>query len=408
MSSSNTRVVVTGLGATTPLGGDVATTWEGLLAGRSGVGKLTQDWAQELPVRIAAQLAVEPTEVIKPVQARRLDRCQQVGLVAAREAWADAGSPDDVDKERLAVAIGTGIGGALTLLGQEDIRRETSYKRVSPLTVPMLMPNGPTAVVGLELGAKAGVHSTVSACASGSESISLGLDIIRAGRADMVVVGGAEACLHPIPLAGFSQMRALSTRNDEPERASRPFDRDRDGFIFGEGAAVMVIEREDHAKARGARIYAEFAGSGVTSDGYDIVAPHPQGEGAARSIRSALKSAGLSPEDIQHVSAHATSTPVGDIPEAEAINAAIGSHAIVSAPKSSLGHLLGASGAASAIATVLAIHHGVVPPTINLDNIDERVNLDVATKPRELDLRAAISNSFGFGGHNVTLAFAAA
>ncbi|MGH3426467.1 MAG: beta-ketoacyl-[acyl-carrier-protein] synthase family protein [Mycobacteriales bacterium] len=402
MSSASDRVVVTGLGATTPLGGDIATTWENLLAGRSGVSALEQEWAADLPVRIAASLAVEPTEVIKPVRARRMDRVQQVAVVAAREAWDDAGAPE-VDPERFAVAVGTGIGGVLTLLGQEDIRRETGYKRVSPLTVPMLMPNGPAAMVSLELGARAGAHSTVSACASGSESIALGLDLIRSGRADVVAVGGTEACIHPLPLVGFSQMRALSTRNDEPERASRPFDADRDGFVLGEGSAVMIIERESHAKARGARIYAEFAGAGITSDAHDIVAPHPQGKGGARAIALALKAAGLRGTDVLQANAHATSTPVGDPPEAEAIRSVIGEHVVVTAPKSSLGHLLGAAGAASAALTVLSIYHRVIPPTINLDNVDERIKLDVATKPREWTPGAAISNSFGFGGHNVTL-----
>src|SRR5688572_2072577 len=281
----NTDVVVTGLGATTPLGGDVASTWDAMLAGRSGVGPLTQEWAQTLPVRIAAQLAVEPTEKIERVKLRRLDRSEAVALIAAHEAWADAGLADSgLDKERLAVSVGTGIGGAMTLLAQDDILEASGPRKVSPHTVPMLMPNGPAAWVGLELGAKAGVHSVASACATGAEAISLGLDIIRSGRADVVVAGGTEAVIHPLPIAGFASMRAMSTRNDDPEGASRPWDRARDGFVLGEGAAIVVLERADHAAARGARIYARLAGSGLTSDGYDIVQPHPQGAGFVRAV----------------------------------------------------------------------------------------------------------------------------
>jgi len=406
VNSHHECVVVTGLGATTPLGGDVASTWDGLLAGRCGVRALETQWAQELPVKIAASLAQEPTEKIKPVQARRMDRCTQVAIVAAREAWADAGTPE-IDPERLAVAVGSGFAGVLTVLSQEHIRRTDGYKRVSPLSVPMLMPNGPAAMVGLDLGARAGAHTTVSACASGAESLSLGLDIIRAGRADMVLVGGAEACIHPLVLSGFSQMRALSTRNDEPQRASRPFDKARDGFVLAEGAGAIVLERADHAQARGVRIYAALAGAGVTSDAHDVVQPHPQGAGAARAITAALRAAGLDRRDVTHVNAHATSTPAGDAPEAEAIRAAIGDHAVVTAPKGSLGHLLGAAGTVEAIATVLAIYHGVIPPTINLEELDERVRLDIATKPREATIQAAVNDSFGFGGHNVAVAFTA-
>lgn len=403
-TTSDPRVVVTGLGVTTPLGSDVTSTWESLLAGKSGVRRLTEEWAEPLPVKIAATLAQEPTEQIERVKARRLDRSQQVALVAAREAWADAGKPD-VEPTRLAVAIGTGIGGALTLLGQHDIQNESGHRRVSPLTVPMLMPNGPAAMVGLEIGAQAGVHSTVSACASGAESIALGLDLIRLGRADVVVVGGADACLHPLPLAGFSQARALSTRNDEPERASRPFDKDRDGFVFGEGSGVFVLEREEHARARGARVYATFAGAGITSDSFDIVQPDPAGAGSVRAIELALRSGGLTAADVNHVNAHATSTPVGDVAEAKAITTAIGEHPVVTAPKASLGHLLGAAGAVEAVVTILSIYHRVVPPTINLDELDEAIKLDVATTPREMTITGAVNESFGFGGHNVALLF---
>ncbi|MGO1049223.1 beta-ketoacyl-[acyl-carrier-protein] synthase family protein [Crossiella sp. CA198] len=401
-------VVVTGLGATTPLGGDVASTWDAMLAGRSGVGELKADWVDrfDLDVRIAAQLAVEPTEVLTRVEARRLDRSEQVALIAARQAWADAGAPE-VEPERLAVVVGTGIGGALTILGQDDILETYGKRKVSPLTVPMLMPNGPAAVVGLELGSRAGVHAPVSACASGAEAIAWAWRMLKAGECDIVVCGGAEASICALPVAGFSQMRAMSTRNDEPERASRPFDTARDGFVLGEGAGIMVLERAEYAAARGARVYGQLAGIGTSADAYHITAPEPEGKGASRAIKAALRTGGLTPADVGHVNAHATSTPVGDVAEAAAIRSAIGTHAVVTAPKSALGHLLGGSGAVEAIATVLAVRDGVIPPTLNLDNLDPAVGLDVVTGgPRHVRLQAAVNDSFGFGGHNVALAFA--
>ena len=403
-------VLVTGLGATTPLGGDVASTWAGLLAGRSGVTRNEEEWAADLPVRIIARLAEEPTEKLERVKARRLDRVEQVALIAAREAWADAGfgtGPSDaVEPERLAVVIGSGIGGALTLLGQWDNLRENGARRVSPLTVPMLMPNGPAAYVGLEVGAKGAVHAPVSACATGAEAIARGLELIRAGVVDVVVAGGAEACIHPLPLAGFSAMRAMSTRNDEPERASRPFDKGRDGFVLGEGAGVVVLERAEFARARGARAHAVLAGAGITADGYDIVQPDPSGAGGARAIKLALESGDVSASDVQHVNAHATSTPVGDTAEVSAIRVAVGPHPILTSTKSMTGHLLGAAGAVEAIATILALRDGVIPPTINLDDLDDDVSLDVAANTaRETSITAAVNDSFGFGGHNVALAF---
>ncbi|MCO1577772.1 beta-ketoacyl-ACP synthase II [Crossiella sp. SN42] len=401
-------VVVTGLGATTPLGGDVASTWDAMLAGRSGVGELKADWVDrfELDVRIAAQLAVEPTEVLTRVEARRLDRSEQVALVAARQAWADAGSPE-VEPERLAVVVGTGIGGALTILGQDDILEQYGKRKVSPLTVPMLMPNGPAAVVGLELGSRAGVHAPVSACASGAEAIAWAWRMLKAGEVDVVVCGGAEASICALPVAGFSQMRAMSTRNDEPERASRPFDLARDGFVLGEGAGIMVLERAEYAAARKAKVYGRLAGVGTTADAYHITAPEPEGKGASRAITAALRTGGLQPSDVGHVNAHATSTPVGDVAEAAAIRSAIGTHAVVTAPKSALGHLLGGSGAVEAIATVLAVRDGLIPPTLNLENLDPKVGLDVVSgAPRRVNLHAAVNDSFGFGGHNVALAFA--
>ncbi|MBA3799849.1 MAG: beta-ketoacyl-[acyl-carrier-protein] synthase family protein [Geodermatophilaceae bacterium] len=404
-------IVVTGLGATTPLGGDVASTWAALLEGQSGIGLLAEEWAAQMPARVAGRLAVEPGELIDRVKARRLDRCQQVALLAAREAWADAGSPE-VDPERLAVVVGTGVGGALTMLAQDDILEQRGHSRVSPLSIPMLMPNGPAATVGLELHARAGVHTPVSACAAGSEGISLALDLLRAGRADVVVAGGAEACIHPLPMAGFAKMRALSLRNDDPEHASRPFDKNRDGFVLGEGAGLIVLERAEFARARGARIYAVLAGAGVSNDSFDIVQPQPEGSYAALAIRLALRDAGIDAADIGHVNAHATATPVGDVAEAGAILTAIGDGAAIAGTKSMTGHMLGASGAVEAIFTILALRDQIVPGTQNADDLDEdpRVQaLDIVRgAPRKTTLRAAVNDSFGFGGHNVALVFTAA
>ncbi|WP_025617135.1 beta-ketoacyl-ACP synthase II [Salinispora cortesiana] len=404
---AHTDVVVTGLGATTPLGGDVASTWDAMLNGQSGVSALTPDWAEQLPVRIAAQLAVDPAELLDRVKLRRLDRSEAIAIIAANQAWADAGLADSgLDPERLGVSVGSGIGGALTLLAQDDILEASGPRRVSPHTIPMLMPNGPAAWVGLELGARAGVHCVASACATGAEAITLGLDMIRAGRADVVVAGGTEAVIHQLPIAGFSSMRAMSTRNDEPEKASRPWDKARDGFVLGEGAGAIVLERADHAAARGARVYARLAGAGITSDGYDIVQPHPEGAGAVRAIAKAIADADIDRGDITHVNAHATSTPVGDLAEIKALRQALGDHPVLTATKSMSGHLLGAAGALESIATILAIRDGVVPPTINLDDPDDGLDLDVAAnKARHLEIPAALNNSFGFGGHNVALVF---
>ncbi|HEY0501208.1 MAG TPA: beta-ketoacyl-[acyl-carrier-protein] synthase II [Kutzneria sp.] len=406
---SSVDVVVTGVGATTPLGGDVASTWDGLLAGRSGVSTLDADWVHkyELPVQIAAQLKVEPTEILPRVEARRLDRSEQVAMVASRQAWADAGHDENtVEPERLAVIIGTGIGGALTLLAQDDLLETAGLRKVSPLTVPMLMPNGPAAHVGLSLRARAGVHAPVSACASGAEAIAWAYRMIRSGEADVVVAGGAEACITGITMAGFAQARTMSTRNNEPEKASRPFDGERDGFVLGEGAGIMVLERADFAKARGAKVYARLAGIGTSSDAHHITAPDPEGNGQLRAIQAAMRNGGLSPADIGHVNCHATSTPVGDTIESIAINRAIGDHPLLTAPKGSLGHLLGASGAVEAIATALSVRDNVIPPTANLLNPDPALLHEVvAGQPRKIELNAAINDSFGFGGHNVALAF---
>lgn len=404
---SNVDVVVTGLGATTPLGGDVASTWDAMLNGRSGVRLLTQEWAQQMPAKIAAELVVEPSEIIDRVKLRRLDRSEAVALIAAQQAWADSGlEGSGLDPERLAVSFGSGIGGAQTLLAQDDILEASGPRRVSPHTVPMLMPNGPAAWIGIELKARAGVHAMASACATGAEAMALGLDIIRSGRADVVVAGGTEAVIHPLPFAGFTSMRAMSTRNDEPERASRPWDKGRDGFVFGEGSGAIVLERADHAAARGARVYARLAGAGITSDGYDIVQPDPECRGGIRAMSKSIKDAGLTGADIVHVNAHATSTPAGDMGEIIGIRAAVGAHPVITSTKSMSGHLLGAAGALESIATILAIRDSVVPPTINLDDPDDRLDLDVAAhKARPLDIPAAMNNSFGFGGHNVALIF---
>jgi 3-oxoacyl-[acyl-carrier-protein] synthase II len=404
---SRPDVVVTGIGATTPLGGDAASTWEAMLAGHSGVSALTQEWAAQLPVRIAAQLKVDPAERIDRVKLRRLDRSEATALIAAREAWEDAGlAGAGLDSERLAVVIGSGIGGAVTLLNQDDILEASGPRKVSPHTVPMLMPNGPAAWVGLEFKAQAGVHSPASACATGAEAIAWGLDIIRSGRADVVVAGGTESVIHPLPIAGFAAMRAMSTRNDDPEHASRPFDKGRDGFVLGEGAGVVILERADHAAARGARVYARLAGAALTSDGYDIVQPDPEGRGIIRAMAAALRDADVSTADIRHVNAHATSTPVGDMAEIHALRKAVGSHPVITATKSMHGHLLGAAGAVESIATILAVHNDVVPPTINLDDPDDALELDVAAhKARHLEIPAAMNDAFGFGGHNAVLVF---
>lgn len=395
-------VAVTGLGAVTPLGPDVAALWEGLLTSRSGVRLLDDPQFADSPVKLGATCDIDGR--LDRVEARVLDRVQQLALIAAREAWADAGAPE-VDPDRVAVVIGSGIGGALTILGQYDVLRDSGPRRVSPHLIPMLMPNGPAATVGLALKARAGVHTPVSACASGAEAIALGLDLIRAGRADIVIAGGAESCVHPLPMAGFAQMRALSTRHDEPAAASRPYDKGRDGFVLGEGAGILVLERAEHAAARGVRRHAYVAGAGITSDAHHVTAPDPSGAGAARSITLALRDAGLGVDDIGSISAHATSTPLGDVAEAAAFARALGtSRPAVTATKSCTGHLLGAAGAVEALATVLAVRDGLVPAIRNLDDPDDAVDLDlVRISARQLDHDAALSTSFGFGGHDVSL-----
>jgi 3-oxoacyl-[acyl-carrier-protein] synthase II len=402
------EIVVTGLGAVTPLGGNVKGSWQGLLEGRSGVVALEQEWAADLPVRIAAPMAVDPAECLPRVQARRLDRSEQAALLAAREAWADAGfvgtaQEAGLDPTRVAVVLGAGIGGMLSLLAQYEVMRAKGATRVSPLFVPMCMANGSAAYVGLELGAQAGVHTTASACASGSEAVARGLDLLRLDRADIVVVGGTEASIHPLNIAGFAQMRAMSRRNDAPTQASRPWDRGRDGFVLGEGAGVLILERAGDVRTRARQPYAMLAGAGVTSDANDIVQPEPSGQ--TRALEFAVRDAELSVDDVVHVNAHATSTPMGDMGEAETIAKLFGEDTVVTGNKSMTGHLLAAAGAVESIATVLSVHHGVVPPTINLDDPDDGLRVDVPLEAREMSIQAAVCNSFGFGGHNVSLVF---
>ncbi|MFE6688209.1 beta-ketoacyl-[acyl-carrier-protein] synthase family protein [Streptomyces sp. NPDC057743] len=425
MNATNRTVVVTGIGATTPLGGDSASTWEGLLAGRSGVGPLEQEWAAELPVRIAAQAAVDPTETLPRAQARKLDRSAQFALIAAREAWADAGftakagEPDtaagpagSVNPDRLGTVIASGIGGVTTLLGQYDILREKGVRRVSPHTVPMLMPNGPSANVGLDVNARAGVHTPVSACASGSEAIGYAIEMIRTGRADVVVAGGTEAAIHPLPIAAFGNMMAMSKNNEDPQGASRPFDTERNGFVLGEGAGVIVLESAEHAAKRGARVYAEAVGQGISADSHDIVQPEPSGNGIAHALQNLLDNSDLAPSEIVHVNAHATSTPQGDLAELKALRKVFGTevdHMAVSATKSMTGHLLGGAGGVETVATILALYHRMAPPTINIENLDPEVEVDIVrdeARALPADGRlAALNDSFGFGGHNVVLAF---
>lgn len=412
MSSPRPTVVVTGLGATTPLGGTAEETWQALLAGRSGADHLDASWVEEfeLPVSFAAQLAVPVTEVLKKVETKRLDPFAQYALVAAREAWADAGSPE-VEPERLAASVGTGIGGVQTLLTAWEALRTKGPRRVYPLSIPMLMPNSAAGTVSLEFGARAGAHTLVSACSSGAESIGYGAHLIREGLADVVIAGGSEASIHPLPISGFAAMQALSTRNDSPQTASRPYDTDRDGFLLGEGGAILILESEEHARARGADIIAELSGFGVSADSHHIAAPEPEGAGASRAMADAVRDAGATPADVCHINAHATSTPVGDVAEVAAIRRAFGSdadHMAISGTKSMTGHLLGAAGALEAVFAVQAVRDRVAPPTINIENLDPAVDLDIVRDtPRSLgdgDL-LVLDNSFGFGGHNVALAF---
>ena len=401
-------VLVTGVGAITPLGGDAASTWAALLAGKSGIRDEAQGLlaAAGLPVTIAAAMAADPAGRMTPAQGRRLDRSQQAALTAAAEAWADAGSPD-ADPDRFAVAIGTGIGGVTTLLRQDDVLESAGARRVSPRTVPMLMPNASAALISIEYGARAGAYTPVSACSSGAEALALGARLIRSGEADVVIAGGTEAAITPITVAGFAQATALSRYSGDPASASRPFAADRDGFVLGEGASVVVLESAGHAAARGARAHAVLAGAGIAADAHHITAPAPDGSGQVAAMRAALARAAVSPADVGHVNAHATGTPVGDTAEARAIRSLFGNAVPVTAPKASLGHLFGAAGAIEALIAILSVEHDVIPPTRNLAGgaVDPGIGLDVVTTAREAAQRAVISNSFGFGGQNVSLLF---
>ncbi|WP_454165727.1 KasA/KasB family beta-ketoacyl-ACP synthase [Gordonia iterans] len=403
-------VVVTSMVATTSLGVDLDSTWEKLVAGQSGIRELTDDFVTrygELPCRIGGRLVEDPADEVSRVEARRMAYVERVSHVMSKRLWAQAGEPE-VDPERLAVVIGTGQGGGDAMVDAvKAIEQSGNYRKVSPLAVSMAMPNGPAAVAGLNVGARAGVITPVSACSSGAEAIAHAWRHIVMGDADMVVTGGVEGHIDAIPIAAFSMMRAMSTRNDDPAGASRPFDKDRDGFVFGEAAAMLVIEREDHAKARGAHIHARIMGAGITSDGFHLVAPDPSGQGNTRAMKRAMQTAGLDPQDVTHVNAHATSTPIGDTAEALGIRAAVGDHAAIYAPKSALGHSIGAVGALEAVLTVKAVEDGVIPPTLNLETLDpECGDIDVVHgEARRGQIDYALSNSFGFGGHNVALAF---
>ncbi|OQS13487.1 beta-ketoacyl-[acyl-carrier-protein] synthase II [Nocardia donostiensis] len=396
-------VVLTAYAATTSLADDMDETWSELLRGGTGIGALDDDFIAEydLPVRIGGKLKTPPAAQLTRVEQRRHSYVEQLALVLSRRLWREAGTPE-VDPERLAVSIGTGLGGGDALIDAVDAMRAGGYRKVSPMSVPMVMPNGPAAAVSLEIGARAGAFAPVSACSSGTEAVAQAWRLIATGEADMVVAGGVEGHIHAVPIAGFAMMRAMSTRNDDPERASRPFDRDRDGFVFGEAGALMVLESERHARARGARIHARILGAGITSDAYHIVASDPAGTGAARAMRRAIAVAGLDPADIQHVNAHATSTSIGDASEATAI-AAVTPYASVYAPKSALGHSIGAVGALETLLTALTLRDQRVPPTLNLDNPDTDLDIVHATA-RAQRIDHALTNSFGFGGHNVTLA----
>ena len=414
------KVVVTGLGAITPIGENVQETWANALKGVSGVHALENDWVEQfdLAVRIGATAPAPSEEAVSRVKAKRLDPSGQFSVAAAREAWSDAGfsgdnadTSDEVDPTRVGVAFGTGIGGVWTLLDAWDTMQAKGARRVKPMTVPMLMPNGNASSVSMEFKARACAITPVSACASGTEAFYQGLNLIREGKADVVIVGGAESAIHPVTIAAFNSMQALSRRNDDPQAASRPFDIDRDGFVMGEGAGACILESEDHAKARGAKIYAELAGAGLSADAHHITSPAIGDEGGpARALRESMTSGDFEPSDIKHVNAHATSTPVGDIPEAGALRAAFGSEVdnmAVSATKSMTGHLLGGSGAVEGVLTILALKNRIAPRTINLDNQDPKIDLDVVTTARDLPSgdMVAISNSFGFGGHNSVAAF---
>jgi beta-ketoacyl ACP synthase len=401
------NVVVTAVEATTALAADIESTWKGLLAGESGIRELTDDFVTkwDLPVRIGGHLVDDIDEHMTRIDMRRMSYVQRMSKLLAGRLWETAGKPE-VDPDRFAVVIGTGLGGGEKIVETYDAMNEGGPRKVSPLAVQMIMPNGAAAVAGLELGARAGVITPVSACSSGSEAIAHAWRQIVMGDADFAVCGGVEGGIEALPIAAFSMMRAMSTRNDDPAAASRPFDKDRDGFVFGEAGAMMIIETEEHALARGAKPLARLMGAGITSDAFHMVAPAPDGLRAGQAMKRAMETAGLSAKDISHVNAHATATPIGDTAEANALRVAGVGHAAVYAPKGALGHSFGAVGALESILTVLALRDGVIPPTLNYETPDPEIDLDVvAGEPRYGDYQYAINNSFGFGGHNVAIAF---
>jgi beta-ketoacyl ACP synthase len=400
-------VVVTAVTATTSIAPDIESTWKGLLAGESGIHVLEDEFVTkwDLQVRIGGHLKEPLDPLMTRLELRRMSYVQRMAKYLGNQLWEVAGAPE-VDPDRFSVVIGTGLGGGEKIVEMYDAMNEGGPRKVSPLAVQMVMPNGAAAVVGLELGARAGVITPVSACSSGSEGIAHAWRQLVMGDADIAVCGGVEGGIEALPIAAFSMMRAMSTRNDNPEGASRPFDKDRDGFVFGEAGALMVIETEEHAKARGAKPLARLMGAGITSDAYHMVAPAPDGLRAGHAMKRAMESAGLEPKDIDHVNAHATATPIGDTAEANAIRVAGVEHAPVYAPKSALGHSIGAVGALESILTVLALRDGVIPPTLNYETPDPEIDLDVvAGEPRYGEYKYAINNSFGFGGHNVALTF---
>lgn len=405
MSEIQPRAVVTGTGTLNPLGSTVAETWSALLAGRSGITAIEDDWAAPLPVRIAGRVTTDLPALLSTREMKRMDRCGQLALAAAREAWVQAGTPD-VDPDRLAVVIGSGYGGLDTTLAQTRELDNGGPRRVSPHTLTRIMVNGPSAWVSIDLGARGGARTPVSACASGAEAIAQGAEMIRSGTADVVIAGGVDSCINDLIISGFSQIRALSTRNDDPEGSSRPFDRDRDGFVLAEGAGILVLESEDHARARGATILGAVAGAAVTSDAVDIVAADPAMQ--RRVMEKALASAGLSGADIGFVHAHATSTPVGDRLEAQAIKAVLGSAVPVTSTKSLTGHLLGGAGALGAIVVLEALRTGDLPGTYNVGSLDPDVDLNIITGTvrrgvPDRAVQAGMVNAFGFGGHSAAL-----
>ncbi|MEU4659403.1 beta-ketoacyl-[acyl-carrier-protein] synthase family protein [Streptomyces sp. NPDC023723] len=413
---ATTAAVITGLGMTTALGGDVPSTWSALLGGACGVESIDYgppDGPSQ--VYLAAPAAVDPGSVLSPAKAAHCDRSAQFALVAAREALRDAGLPDGKalagSGSRVVVVVGVGLGGFLSILDQNRRLETGGPDRVSPRAIPVMLPNHAAAEVGLMVGATCGVHTPVSACASGAEALAQALALIREDRADVVIAGGAEAGLHPLIFAGFARLRALSRRCDDPERASRPFDADRDGFVMGEGAGILVVESAGHAAARGARVHCRLTGAGITNDSHHVAQPAPGGTGCAAAVTAALGDAGLFPEEVRHVNAHATSTPVGDLSEAQALHTAFGKvldDVTVSATKAALGHTLGAAGAIEAVTTVLALRDRTAPPTRSLERVDPAIELNVVGRepePLPAGPLAALSTSMGFGGHNVALAF---